>query len=101
MNSLSDLIFVRLSPSHFDDLVNTYNYTTLSALLDKHPPLRLRSVVLTCTDKTHVYLAGQWGGGVRRVRSTPPPSHRPQRFTFLVDQRLKRLCTGKLENTVK
>ena len=72
MNSLS-LIFVRLSPSHFDDLVNTYNYTTLSALLDKHPPLRLRSVVLTCTDKTHVYLAGPWGGGVRRVRFTPPP----------------------------
>ena len=99
MNSLS-LIFARLSPSHFDDLVNTYNYTTLSALLDKHPPLRLRSVVLTCTDNTHVCLAGPWGGGVRRVRSTPP-SHRPQRFTFLVDQRLKRLCTGKLENTVK
>ena len=73
MNSLS-LIFVRLSPSHFDDLVNTYNYTTLSALLDKHPPLRLRSVVLTCTDKTHVPdLAGPWGGGVRRVRSTPLP----------------------------
>ena len=73
MNSLS-LIFVRLSPSHFDDLVNTYNYTTLSALLDKHPPLRLRSLVLTCTDKTHVPdLAGPWGGGVRRVRSTPLP----------------------------
>ena len=64
---------LRNTPSHFDDLVNTYNYTTLSALLDKHPPLRLRSVVLTCTDKTHVYLAGPWGGGVRRVRSTPPP----------------------------
>ena len=65
---------LRNTPSHFDDLVNTYNYTTLSALLDKHPPLRLRSVVLTCTDKTHVYLAGPWGGGVRRVRSTPPPT---------------------------
>ena len=75
MNSLS-LIFVRLSPSHFDDLVNTYNYTTLSALLDKHPPLRLRSVVLTCTDKTHVYLAGPWGGGVRAtgaLHAPPPP----------------------------
>ena len=47
MNSLS-LIFVRLrnTPSHLDDLVNTYN-KTLSALLDKHPPLRLISVVLT------------------------------------------------------
>ena len=97
MNSLS-LIFVRLSPSHFDDLVNTYNYTTLSALLDKHPPLRLRSVVLTCTDKTHVCLAGPWGGGCDGC--APPPSHRPQRFTFWVDQRLKRLCS-KLENTVK
>ena len=34
------------TPSHLDDLVNTYN-TTLSALLDKHAPsaLRLRSVV--------------------------------------------------------
>ena len=81
MNSLS-LIFVRLSPSHFDDLVNTYNYTTLSALLDKHPPLRLRSVVLTCTDKTHVYLAGPWGGGVRRVRSTPPPPTGPSGSLF-------------------
>ena len=37
---------LRNTPSHLDDLVNTYN-TTLSPLLDKHAPpaLRLRSVV--------------------------------------------------------
>ena len=32
------------SPSHLENLVNTYNML-LSALLDKHAPLRLRSVV--------------------------------------------------------
>ena len=45
---------LRNTPSHLDDLVNTYN-TTLSALLDKYAPLFFE---ISCTDKTHVYLAG-------------------------------------------